>query len=70
MLYVLGDTTERSARPVEVKAEMYRANRIECYDTAAARIRTAGGVEILFLASHAGRATRGPSCPMSSKGRP
>jgi predicted dehydrogenase len=60
MLYVLGDTTERSARPVEVKAEMYRANRIECYDTAAARIRTAGGVEILFLASHAGRRDPGP----------
>jgi predicted dehydrogenase len=60
MLYVLGDATGLSARPVEVRAELYRANRIESYDTAAARIRTAGGVEILFLVSHAGRRDAGP----------
>lgn len=60
MLYILGATTERSARPLEVRAELYRANAIENYDTAAARIRTDAGVEILFLASHAGRRDPGP----------
>jgi predicted dehydrogenase len=60
MFYILGDLTERSARPVEVQAELYRANRIENYDTAAARIRADSGVEILFLVSHAGRLDSGP----------
>ncbi|MBN2206808.1 MAG: Gfo/Idh/MocA family oxidoreductase [Candidatus Aminicenantes bacterium] len=60
MLYVLGPATAQSARPVEVRAELYRANAIENYDTAAVRIRTDAGVEILFLASHAGRRDPGP----------
>jgi len=60
MLYLLGEDTERSARPAEVKAELYRANRIENYDTAAARIKTDDGVAMLFLVSHAGRRDPGP----------
>jgi predicted dehydrogenase len=60
MFYLLGEDIERSARPAEVKAELYRANRIENYDTAAARIKTDNGVEMLFLVSHAGRRDPGP----------
>jgi predicted dehydrogenase len=60
MFYVLGKTPETSARPAEVEAELYRANAIENFDTAAARIRTEEGVEILFIVSHASEADRGP----------
>ena len=60
MFYVLGKERDTSARPVEVEAELYRANAIENFDTAAARIRTEEGVEILFLVSHASEEDRGP----------
>jgi predicted dehydrogenase len=38
MLYVLGPTRETSAAPATVQAELYRANDIENFDTAALRI--------------------------------
>jgi predicted dehydrogenase len=60
MFYVLGRTKGTSARPVEVEAELYRANAIENFDTAAARVRTDDGVEILFLVSHVSEEDRGP----------
>ena len=60
MFYVLGKETDASAAPVEVEAELYRANPIENYDTAAMRARTADGVEILFYVTHASRADKGP----------
>ncbi len=60
MLYVLGAGTEASAAPVEVEAELYRAYPIENFDTAAARIVTAEGVEILFYVTHVAEAERGP----------
>ena len=50
--YVLGETRETSAWPVDVQAELYRANPIENYDTAAIRSHTADGVEILFYTAH------------------
>ncbi|MGC9397404.1 MAG: Gfo/Idh/MocA family protein [Anaerolineae bacterium] len=50
--YVLGETRETSAWPVDVQAELYRANPIENYDTAAIRCHTADGVEILFYTAH------------------
>jgi predicted dehydrogenase len=60
MFYILGREKETSARPAEVVAELYRANAIENFDTAAARVRTEEGVEILFLVSHASSEDRGP----------
>ena len=60
MFYVLGKEKETSARPAEVEAELYRANAIENFDTAAVRVRTEEGVEILFLVSHASDEDRGP----------
>ena len=53
MLYVLGEDMDTSALPVQIDAELGRANPIENYDTAALRIRVAGGVELLFYTSHA-----------------
>ncbi|MBZ0303215.1 MAG: Gfo/Idh/MocA family oxidoreductase [Anaerolineae bacterium] len=52
MLYVLGPTRETSASLKDVQAELYRANPIENYDTAALRVHTADGVEILFYTTH------------------
>ena len=52
MLYLLGSTRESSVWPVDVQAELYRANLIENYDTAAIRCHTIDGVEILFYAAH------------------
>ena len=60
MFYVLGPERETSARPAEVEAELYRANAIENFDTAAVRARTVEGVELLFLVSHASDEDRGP----------
>jgi predicted dehydrogenase len=62
MFYLLGEEVEASARPVRVEAELHRAYPVENYDTAAARIETEGGVEILFLVSHVPEAERGPVC--------
>jgi predicted dehydrogenase len=60
MFYVLGRERHASARPIAVEAELYRANPIENYDTAAMRARTEAGVEILFYATHAPREENGP----------
>ncbi len=53
MLFLLGPQIDRSAEPVDVTARLARANDIETFDTVAARVGTAEGVELLFLASHA-----------------
>src|SRR5688500_14931071 len=60
MLYILGPRVDRSATPLAVTAELYRAQSIESYDTAALRCVTEGGAELLFVASHATRHARGP----------
>jgi len=60
MFYLLGPTRETSAAPVTVRAELYRANEIENYDTAAIRCRVEGGAEVLFYTSHACGERRGP----------
>jgi predicted dehydrogenase len=59
--YVLGPTRETSARPTAVEAELYRANDIENYDTAAICTHTEEGVEILFLTSHPVEREVGPT---------
>jgi len=59
-LYILGKTTETSAAPVDVQAELYRAKTIENYDTAALRTHTEDGIEILHLVSHAVPSDIGP----------
>ncbi len=60
MFYLLGKARDESAKPVEVESELYRANAIENYDTAAARIRTEEGIGLLFLVTHASAGTKGP----------
>lgn len=53
MFYILGEQTDRSAKPAKITAELYRANPIENYDTAALRCFTDDGTELLYYASHA-----------------
>jgi hypothetical protein len=60
MFYVLGHATDASAMPACVQAELYRANAIENYDTAALRCTTRCGTEILFYTTHACVERRGP----------
>ncbi len=60
IFYVLGPEVGLCDPPVEVQAELHRANAIENFDTAAVRARTAGGAEIFFVVSHAPAAERGP----------
>jgi predicted dehydrogenase len=60
MLYVTGPAVDCSATPVSVQAELYRANPITNYDTAALRVMTDNGAEILFYTTHAVSRLRGP----------
>lgn len=53
MLFLTGKETDRSAEPVFMEAEIYRANPIEMFDTCALRIHTEDGTELLFYATHA-----------------
>ena len=59
-LYLLGDTLGTSAVIEDVQAELYRANPISNYDTAALRVHTRDGVEILYYSSHAVPSLVGP----------
>ena len=59
MFFILGKGL-LSAEPAQVTAELYRANEIENYDTAAARVYTTEGVELLYFASHATEQRQNP----------
>ncbi len=61
MFYLLGKTVDTSATPIEVTAELYRANQIESFDTTAVKIRLAQDVELFYYASHAIDKSFGPA---------
>jgi predicted dehydrogenase len=52
-LFLLGPTRDRSANVTEVAAELYRANRIENYDTCSMRFVVGAGVPLLVAYTHA-----------------
>jgi len=60
MFYLLGKETAASEQPLQVQAELYRANEIENFDTCAVRAQTGDGTELLFIASHAVTGVEGP----------
>jgi len=60
MLFLLGPSMAQSALPEKIEAELWRANPIENFDSAALRITTEGGAEILFYTSHVTREDGGP----------
>jgi predicted dehydrogenase len=59
-LFFAGGRQERSAAPMRVAAELYRAQAIENFDTAALRIETDTMVDIRFYASHSCRIAQDP----------
>jgi predicted dehydrogenase len=59
-LFFAGVQPERSASAVRLAAELYRAQPIENYDTAALRIETDSGVNVHFYASHSCKSTLEP----------
>jgi predicted dehydrogenase len=62
MLYLLGRQVDTSSMPKRVQAELFRANEIENYDTAAIRVLTDEDVEVLFYTSHCVRVRQEPLC--------
>ncbi len=61
MFFTLGDKYNTSVKPKSVIAELYRANNIQTFDTAAMRAWTEDDVEILFIVSHAVKEAIGPT---------
>ena len=53
MFYLLGSRQDRSAFPLWIEAETYRANAIETYDTIALRCLVEPDIEVLYYATHA-----------------
>jgi hypothetical protein len=60
LFFVLGDEMDSSADLREATAEIYRAYPIENFDSAACRVVTVEGVELLYYVSHAVPEKRGP----------
>jgi predicted dehydrogenase len=52
-LFLAGAELNAAATPTSIQAELYHANEIESADTAALRITTAEGPDVLFLTTHA-----------------
>ena len=60
MFFVLGPRMDRSDEPTQVQAELYRANLIDNYDTAAIRCVNRSGAELLLITSHATQNSQEP----------
>lgn len=60
MLYLLGGTLDSAAVPETIDAELFRANKIENFDTSVIRMNFGGGVSALFIASHTIARNRNP----------
>lgn len=62
MLFLTGRSLDRSLEPDALTAELYRANAIETYDTAALRLKGPDGIDIAFYVSHAVDQALNPVC--------
>ena len=61
MLHLLGESDGQADWPASVTAELYRANPIENYDTAAFRCATRRGVELMVAVTHASQGKTDPT---------
>jgi hypothetical protein len=52
-LFLLGERLDSAAKIKKIKAELYRANNIETYDTCTVKFTTVSGVEMGYIATHA-----------------
>ena len=53
MYYMMGSELDKSAMPVAIECELYRANNIENFDTCALRATMDNGCEALYYVTHA-----------------
>lgn len=60
MFFVLGNTMQTSSSLTDIKAECYRANDIENFDTCCIKMKTENGVKLYFAASHAAGKLKNP----------
>lgn len=60
LFFLLGPTLSQSAKPKLLSAELYRANPIENFDTAAIQIETEAGIHLSIFVSHAVDEKTGP----------
>jgi len=61
MLFVMGDKMDTAAIPEKIEASLWRANKIENYDTCSASLTFAGGATALFIVSHASGKGKNPT---------
>jgi predicted dehydrogenase len=62
MLYLAGDSLDTAAEPTSLRAELYRAQSIEMFDTAVLRMTTAAGYQLAFYGTHSSAETAAPTC--------
>lgn len=60
MLFLLGDTMQRSGDVAALRADCLRANDIESFDTCALKMTADKGTRLYFIASHAANRNRDP----------
>lgn len=60
MLYWAGSELKAFARPLEVTADLFRAQDIASFDTASMRLKTQEGIGIYYAVSHSGKQTVQP----------
>ncbi len=65
-LFFAGPAEPASAGALEIEAELFRANDIETFDTAAIRIRTDTGIPVHFFCSHACEQEAAPTIRIAS----
>lgn len=53
LLFMAGPSLSSSAQLQDIRAELYRVNSIENYDTISARMTAQNGAELFFVATHA-----------------
>lgn len=61
MLFLAGRSAAELAQPIQLTAELYRAQDIESFDTAVMHLKTAEGVRLDFYGTHSSRTVGRPS---------
>jgi predicted dehydrogenase len=61
MLFLAGAEEDTAAKPLRMSAELYRAQRIESFDTATVSLETAGGCRLDFYGTHSSREISRPT---------
>jgi len=68
MLFLAGTEEDTAARPIRMSAELYRAQRIESFDTATVSLETAAGCRLDFYGTHSSREISRPTLLIEGTG--